>query len=113
MDNLKACLGKIDFIRGDIRDKPVVRDCLRNMDSVFHLAAVASVPYSIEHPKVTYEVNVDGTTNLLEASLKSELEKFVYVSSSAVYGDPEYVPIDESHPLNPISPYGESKLKVF
>ena len=112
MENLSSCLERIRFVRGGIRDKATVEDSLRHVDSVFHLAAIASVPYSVEHPKTTYEINVNGTTSLLEASSKSSVKKFIYASTSAVYGDPEYLPIDESHPLNPISPYAESKLKA-
>jgi len=111
VENLSGCIEKIHLVQGDIRDKATVEDSLRCVDLVFHLAAIASVPYSVEHPEVTNEINVNGTTNLLEAS-SSSVDKFVYVSTSAVYGDPEYLPIDENHPLNPISPYAESKLKT-
>jgi len=112
LENLSSCLEGIRFVRGSIRDKADVEFALRHVDSVFHLAAVASVPYSVEHPAATYEINVNGTTSLLESSSKSSVEKFIYVSTSAVYGDPKYLPIDENHPLSPISPYAESKLKA-
>ncbi len=112
VENLSSCLERIRFVRGDICDKGNVKFALRNVDSVFHLAAIASVPYSVEHPEATYGTNVNGTTSLLEASSRSSVRKFIYVSTSAVYGDPEYLPIDENHPLNPISPYAESKQKA-
>ncbi|MDH5795529.1 MAG: GDP-mannose 4,6-dehydratase [Candidatus Bathyarchaeota archaeon] len=111
IENLSSCLARIRFVRGDIRDKATLAGSVQHVDSVLHLAAIASVPYSVEHPEATCEVNVDGTRNLLDASLFSA-DRFVYVSSSAVYGDPEYLPVDEDHPLRPISPYAESKLKA-
>ena len=112
VENLSSCLERIRFVRGDIRDKGNVEFALRDVDSVFHLAAIASVPYSVEHPEATFEININGTTSVLESSSRSSVEKVVYVSSSAVYGDPKYLPVDESHPLSPISPYAESKLKA-
>ena len=104
--------GKIRFIEGDVCGRKDVEEALEGVEVVFHLAAITSVPYSIRHPKVTYEVNVDGTRNLLEACLHGNVERFIYVSSCAVYGEPEYLPIDEGHPTNPISPYAESKLRA-
>jgi len=103
---------KIRFIEGDVRHRKDVEEALDGVEAVFHLAAITSVPYSIRHPKITYEVNVDGTRNLLEACLRSNVEKFIYLSTCAVYGEPEYLPVDEKHPTNPISPYAESKLKA-
>jgi UDP-glucose 4-epimerase len=65
---------------------------------------------SIENPKLTHDVNVNGTSNVLGLSEKAGVKKFVFSSSCAVYGEPVYLPIDEKHPANPISPYAESKL---
>jgi UDP-glucose 4-epimerase len=103
---------KLRFIEGDIRNKASVNDALKDVEVVFHLAAVTSVPYSVEHPEETFEVNVDGTRNLLEASVRGDVDRFVYVSTCAVYGEPRYLPIDEKHLTHPISPYAESKLKA-
>jgi len=103
---------KIRFIEGDVRRRKDVEEALEDVEAVFHLAAITSVPYSVKHSKVTYEVNVDGTRNLLETCLHSSVEKFIYLSTCAVYGEPEYLPVDEKHPTNPISPYAESKLKA-
>jgi len=103
---------RINFVEGDIRTKSTADCVLDQREVVFHLAAITSVPFSVEHPEVTHEVNVDGTRNLLEVCLRRGVERFVYVSTSAVYGDPKYLPIDEEHPLDPISPYAESKLKA-
>ena len=103
---------KIRFIEGDVRDRRDVEEALEGVDAVFHLAAITSVPYSIKHPEITYEVNINGTKNLLEACLHKDIERLIYLSTCAVYGEPEYLPVDEKHPTNPISPYAESKLKA-
>jgi len=113
-ENIKSHLNEesFRFIQGDIRDREVLRKALDGVDAVFHLAAITSVPYSVEHPDITFEVNVGGTRVLLESCLDFNVGRFVYVSTSAVYGDPKYLPIDEDHPTEPISPYGESKLEA-
>ena len=100
------------FIQGDIRDREVLRKALEGVDAVFHLAAITSVPYSVEHPDITFEVNVEGTRSLLESCLDLNVGRFIYVSTCAVYGNPKYLPIDEEHPTEPISPYAESKLEA-
>jgi UDP-glucose 4-epimerase len=102
--------GKIDFVEGDITDIETVRKSVHGVDAVLHLAAVTSVPFSVENPDFTYQVNVSGTLNLLASAAKERIGKFVFISSCAVYGEPEYLPINESHSTNPISPYAESKL---
>lgn len=103
--------GRIKFLRGDIRDKKFIYNLVKGgIDAIIHLAAIASVPYSIKNPVLTNDVNVDGTLNLLRASVKNNVEKFLFVSSCAVYGDPEYLPVDEKHPLHPLSPYAASKI---
>ncbi|RJS81996.1 SDR family oxidoreductase [Candidatus Bathyarchaeota archaeon] len=109
--NLSRCMGsrRLKFVRGDIREREAVKDSLKDVKAVFHLAALTSVPYSVEHPEVTHEVNVEGTKRLLEACLDSMVERFIYVSSCAVYGEPRYLPVDEEHPLAPLSPYAHSK----
>jgi len=114
IENIKHHLEKgcFNFIEGNILERKDVEKALEDAEAVFHLAAITSVPYSIKHQKVTYEVNVDGTRNLLDACLRSSVERFIYLSTCAVYGEPEYLPVDENHPTNPISPYAESKLKA-
>jgi UDP-glucose 4-epimerase len=102
--------GAVDFVKGDIRDFELVKKCVRNVDAVVHLAAVTSVPFSVKHPEATFETNVAGTLNLLNAAAEAKVNKFVFISSCAVYGEPQYLPVDELHPTNPISPYAESKL---
>ena len=100
----------VDFIEGDIRDSELVSKCMDKVDIVVHLAAQISVPYSIQNPKFNDEVNIGGTMNLLKSSVENKIKKFVFISSCAVYGDTVYLPIDEKHPINPISPYATSKL---
>ncbi|MEM2971967.1 MAG: SDR family oxidoreductase [Candidatus Bathyarchaeia archaeon] len=105
LNNKKFCL-----IKGDIRNPENVQRALENVDAVCHLAAIVNVPLSIENPSLVNEVNVQGTLNLLEASTKCNIQRFVYVSTCAVYGEAKYLPINEEHPTNPLSPYGASKL---
>jgi UDP-glucose 4-epimerase len=110
--NLALHMGKSNFrlLEGDIRNKAAVRKALENVDAVFHLAAIVNVDFSVKNPLMVNGVNVNGTLNLLEGCLKSEVKQFVYVSSCAVYGEPECLPVNESHPTKPLSPYGVSKL---
>lgn len=96
-------------IKGDIRDNKIV-DITDKNDIIIHTAAQTSVNKSIEDPIFDLDNNINGTLNLLEASRKSDIKRFIYISSAAVYGIPVYLPIDEKHPTNPISPYGLSKL---
>ncbi|MCD6421171.1 MAG: GDP-mannose 4,6-dehydratase, partial [Thaumarchaeota archaeon] len=100
------------FVRVDIRDCVEVEKVLREARpvGVAHLAALISVPESFEKPDLYMAVNVEGTRNLVSAANEVGVERFVYASSAAVYGNPVRLPIDEEHPTKPISPYGESKL---
>jgi len=100
----------IEFLKGDIRDPKVVKDSIRNVDVVFHEAAQVSVPLSMDDPLHTDDVNVRGTLNLLAAASDEKVERFVYASSSSVYGDPRNLPVTEDSPLQPLSPYAASKI---
>lgn len=102
--------GKVDFVKGDIRDALLVKKSLDGVDVVVHLAALVSVPLSVENPNLTFDINLNGTLNLLQSSLKAKVKRFVFISSCAVYGNPESLPINEATRTNPISPYAESKL---
>tara|TARA_R110000744_G_scaffold33531_2_gene78706 strand:- start:43 stop:921 length:879 start_codon:yes stop_codon:yes gene_type:complete len=96
---------KAKFIKCDIsKDRPLIF----NVDTVFHLAATPQVQYSIENP--TDNNNLHSLINMLDISKKMGVKKFIFSSSSAVYGNPKYTPIDENHPLNPLSPYALHKL---
>ncbi|MGP3703509.1 MAG: SDR family NAD(P)-dependent oxidoreductase [Candidatus Bathyarchaeota archaeon] len=76
------------FVKGDLRSGSVVDKVVRGVDVVFHLAAITSVPFSVRFPKVTWEVNVDGTRKILEACLRHGVKRFIFASSCAVYGMP-------------------------
>ncbi len=98
--------------RIDIRDQQRVTGIInkiRDIDIVYHLAAITSVPFSFENPRETYEVNVLGTLNILELCRSCNADKIVF-ASSYVYGQPQYMPIDEKHPLQPTNPYARSKI---
>jgi UDP-glucose 4-epimerase len=98
-------------VEGDIRNKNLVNELLKGVDVVIHTAAQLSINRSLENPILDADINIMGTLNLLDATRKNKnISKFVYLSSSVVYGNPEYLPIDEDHPLNPVSAYGLSKL---
>ena len=102
---------KVNFIKGDLRKENDFKK-IPKVDVVFHLAAQISVPFSILNPKIDAEINIFGTINLLNWCRKNEIEKIIYSSSAAIYGEPKYLPIDENHPTEPISPYGISKLSA-
>ncbi|HEY0090206.1 MAG TPA: GDP-mannose 4,6-dehydratase, partial [Candidatus Lokiarchaeia archaeon] len=80
------------------------------IDFIFHLAAQAGVRYSIEHASEVTQNNIISTVNIFEYAIKNNVNKIIYASSSSVYGNPVYTPIDENHPKRPISPYAVSKL---
>jgi len=98
----------------DIRDGKTISDIFRDErpDTCIHLAAKISVPDSIKNPDETMDINVNGTLNVLEACYDSKANNFVFASSAAVYGDVRDLPILESHALNPLSPYGTSKMQA-
>jgi UDP-glucose 4-epimerase len=98
----------VDVVVGDIRDAETTEAAVEGVDTVFHQAANVSVTDSADHPTATNAVNLDGTLNLLEAA-RSANARLVFASSCAVYGDPESVPVPESAPLRPASPYGVQK----
>jgi UDP-glucose 4-epimerase len=98
------------FVKGDVRDAGLVRDLVSHVDGVAHLAALVSVPESLRDPALTFDINVNGTLNLLKASADCGVKRFIYASSCAVYGNIEKLPIKEDFPAKPESPYGVSKL---
>ncbi|MCS7124891.1 MAG: SDR family oxidoreductase [Candidatus Bathyarchaeota archaeon] len=112
IENLNLKNHKLSFFQGDVCDKKIVKKVLKNVEVVFHLAALIDVSFSVENPAVVNHVNVCGALNVLEESVKGGVEKFIFASSCAVYGDPQHLPIDEEHPTDPISPYAVSKLAV-
>lgn len=112
LDNIQSHLrsGKVDFVKGDIRNVLKVSESLDGVSYVIHMAALVSVPLSIENPNSTFDINLLGTLNLLRSSIAKCIDKFVFISSCAVCGDPESLPVTEQARPNPISPYAESKL---
>jgi UDP-glucose 4-epimerase len=98
------------FIKGDIRDSNLIKEALKDIDAVFHEAALASVTVSVENPILANDINVTGTLNLLKASADIGVKRFVYASSAAVYGDTQSPQKREDMTPNPKSPYGISKL---
>jgi UDP-glucose 4-epimerase len=111
-ENLQHVLAEngMRFVDGDIRDKETVRSCVEDADRVVHLAAIASVPYSLRKPSETHDVNVEGTLNVLQACHEHGIGKLVYASSCAVYGEPRFIPVTEEHQFSATSPYAESKI---
>jgi len=109
-ENIEPLQGHCQVLEGDIRDPEVVDRAMRGVDYVIHQAALASVPRSVHDPVSTNEVNVTGTVNLLHAARQHGIKKFVYASSSSVYGDTEILPKVEEMPTSPRSPYAVSKL---
>lgn len=81
-----------------------------NFDYIFHFAANANVPFSNKYPEIDFDSNATGTFNILNLAIKYNIKKVLFASTAAVYGEPAYTPIDEKHPLNPISNYGVTKL---
>jgi len=107
--NIASFLDKIELIEGDIRDIEVCRRAAKGMDFVLHQAALTSVPYSIENPLLTNEINIKGTLNLLLASRDATVQRYVFASSAAVYGDDPYLPKKEEVVGASLSPYALSK----
>lgn len=100
---------RLEFVRGDVRERRVVEDAVRSIDVVVHLAARTGVVSSIEDPSFDYSVNVLGTFNILEAARNSEVRKVVFASSNAAVGK-QAPPVSEACAPRPASPYGASKL---
>ena len=101
---------QVDFILADIRDADVVHRMVNGCQAVYHLAGSVGNLKSIENPREDAEINVVGTLSVLEAVRAQRTPKLVYSSSSAIFGEVQYLPIDEAHPVEPDSPYGVTKL---
>ncbi|OQB16193.1 MAG: UDP-glucose 4-epimerase [Candidatus Omnitrophica bacterium ADurb.Bin205] len=109
-ENLSGLKGKLEVMRGDIRSKVNCAKACRGIDFVLHQAALRSVPKSMNNPKAYNEVNINGTLNMLEAAKENKVKRFVFASSSSVYGDVSKFPENESLSPQPISPYALSKI---
>ena len=110
--NIRHLLSSRNFklINGDIRDFDLLEKITRDVDAIFHLAAQIHVDRSIIEPRMTYEINVLGTQNILEAARMFDVNKVIHASTSEVYGSALYAPMDEQHPLSAPHPYGASKV---
>jgi UDP-N-acetylglucosamine 4-epimerase len=102
--------GNFRFVEGDIRDRNICADAVRDVDHVLHHAALGSVPMSIDDPIASHEVNLTGFINLLDASRQAGVKRFIYAASSAVYGDADRLPNIEDQSPDPLSPYAATKL---
>lgn len=100
----------MEIFQGDIRDAYRVKKAMEGCHAVFHLAALIAIPYSYQTPESYVETNVNGTLNVLQASRELGTERIIHTSSSEVYGTAQQIPISETHPLHPQSPYAASKV---
>jgi len=109
-ENLESMIDKIEFQKIDIRNYESMENILKNIDGVFHQAALTVVQDSFSNPKEYYDVNVQGTENIFKLSIENKF-KVVYASSSSVYGHKQKMPIKENMETKPINPYGQTKLE--
>ncbi len=115
LERLNRILGKpVTLIKGDVRDTSLVKKTLQDyqIETVIHFAGLKSVGESSSHPIEYYANNVQGTISLLEAMKLVEIKNLIFSSSATVYGNPEYLPIDEDHPTSATNAYGRSKLHI-
>ncbi len=115
VDRLEEITGqRMSFVEGDVRDVALLTETLKthDIDSVIHFAGLKAVGESVEKPIEYYGNNVQGTINLLEAMRDAGVKTVVFSSSATVYGDPQYLPLDEEHPTSATNPYGRSKLQI-
>ncbi|OOM77932.1 GDP-6-deoxy-D-mannose reductase [Clostridium puniceum] len=106
----KDKLKEIDIFTGDIRDPNGVREAMKGIDEVFHLAALIAIPFSYHSPDSYVDTNIKGTLNVLQAARDLETSRILITSTSEVYGTAKYVPIDENHPYQGQSPYSATKI---
>ena len=108
--NLEPCLARLELVEGDVAELAVCRAAAQGVEYVLHQAAIPSVPRSIEDPLASNRVNVTGTLNMLLAAREAGVKRFVFASSSSVYGESEVLPKVETMPEDPLSPYALTKL---
>lgn len=106
----KDVLDEIEIFSGDIRDPNGVREAMKGMDIVFHLAALIAIPFSYHSPDSYVDTNIKGTLNVLQAARELQADRVLVTSTSEVYGTAQYVPIDEKHPYQGQSPYSATKI---
>ncbi len=101
--------GEMEIVTGDVRNYDSVKHAMKNVDIVFHLAALIGIPYSYHSPDSYIDVNVRGTLNVLQAAKELNLKKVIHTSTSEVYGSAQYISINELHPIKTQSPYAATK----
>lgn len=106
----KEILNEIEVFTGDIRDPNGVREAMKGIDEVFHLAALIGIPFSYHSPDTYVDTNIKGTLNVLQAARDFDVSRVLVTSTSEVYGTAKYVPIDEEHPYQGQSPYSATKI---
>ncbi len=104
------CKNDVEVVCGDVRDANYVRHITKNIDIIFHLAALIAIPYSYTAPDSYIDTNIKGTLNICQAARDNNVSKTLITSTSEVYGSALYVPIDEKHPKQPQSPYSATKI---
>ena len=104
------CLEHVQVLTGDIRDPHYCKNITKDVDIIFHLAALIAIPYSYVAPDSYVDTNIKGTLNICQAAKENGNIRVIHTSTSEVYGTAQYVPIDEKHPLNPQSPYSATKI---
>ncbi len=111
LDSLpKDILSQIEIFSGDVRDPNGVREAMKGVDEVFHLAALIAIPFSYHSPDSYVDTNIKGTLNVLQAARELDTQRVLVTSTSEVYGTAQYVPIDEKHPYQGQSPYSATKI---
>jgi len=104
------CKSKIKVLTGDIRDPHYCKHITKDVDIIFHLAALIAIPYSYIAPDSYVDTNIKGTLNICQAAKENGNIRVIHTSTSEVYGTAQYVPIDENHPMQPQSPYSATKI---
>ena len=104
------CKSKIKVLAGDIRDPHYCKYITKDVDIIFHLAALIAIPYSYVAPDSYVDTNIKGTLNICQAAKENGNIRLIHTSTSEVYGTAQYVPIDENHPMQPQSPYSATKI---
>lgn len=106
----KEKLSQIEIFTGDIRDPNGVKEAMKGIDEVYHLAALIAIPFSYHSPDTYVDTNIKGTLNVLQAARTLDTSRILVTSTSEVYGTAQYVPIDEKHPYQGQSPYSATKI---
>jgi NAD dependent epimerase/dehydratase len=104
------CKDQIEVLSGDVRDPHYCKHITKDIDTVFHLAALIAIPYSYVAPDSYVDTNIKGTLNICQAALENGVKRVIHTSTSEVYGTAQYVPIDEKHPMQAQSPYSATKI---